>query len=349
MDRFVLIRQHFESHKLADIDAAVRRTLAESGFTSRLKPGAEVAIGVGSRGIANISQIVGAVVAWWREQGMRPFLFPAMGSHGAATAAGQAAVLAKYGITESSMGCRVRSSLAVVQLGNTEQGIKVVMDRTAYRAAGVMFCGRVKPHTDFEGKLESGLFKMMAIGLGKLAGAKHYHDWGYSLGLEQMIRSIGRHVLATGHILGGLAILEDAQHETAHLEAVPAAGMEQREEELLALAKSWMARIPADLDLLIVNECGKNFSGSGMDAKVINRGVWGGVNCWPDKPRVGRVYLRGLSNESYGNASGIGMADVIHRRMLRQVKRQASYINALTASQPASVRTPIHFPITPRR
>jgi hypothetical protein len=351
---FLLVRQHFPSGKLNDIPGAVHTTLSASGMATRLKPGSEVAIGVGSRGIANIDVIVAAAVAWWKAQGMRPFLFPAMGSHGAASAAGQAAVLAKYGITEASMGCPVRSSLAVVELGATPEGIPVVMDRTAYRAAGVMLCGRVKWHTDFSGKLESGLFKMMAIGLGKAVGAKTYHTFAYRMGLdafetgapglEAIIRSVGRQVLTSNRILGGLAILEDSSHDTAHLEAVPVENMERREEELLVLAKTWLPRLPADLDVLIVNEMGKNFSGSGLEAKVINRSVWGNVNLWPGLPRIGRVFVRDLSPLSYGNATGIGMADVVHRRLLKKIRRQPTYVNALTSSQPASIRTPIHFP-----
>ncbi len=340
---FLLVRQHFDSHKLDNISDAVHQTLSASGIGASLKPGSEVAIGVGSRGIAHIDVIVAAAVAWWKAQGMQPFLFPAMGSHGAATPAGQAAVLAKYGITESTMGCPVRSSLAVAELGVTPEGIPVVIDRNAFRAAGVMLCGRVKWHTDFSGAIESGLFKMMAIGLGKVSGAKCYHTYAYRMGLEAMIRSVGRVVLASGHILGGLAILEDSNHDTAIVEAVPATNMERREEQLLALVKTWMPRLPAELDVLMVNEMGKTFSGSGLDTKVINRAVWGDVNPWPGLPRIGRVFVRDLSPLSYGNATGLGMADVIHRRILKNVRRQPTYVNALTSSQPCSIRTPIHF------
>jgi hypothetical protein len=163
------------------------------------------------------------------------------------------------------------------------------------------------------------------------------------MGLEAMIRSVGRVVLGTGRILGGLAIVEDANHDTARVEAVPVENMERREEELLKLAKSWMPRIPVDLDVLMVNELGKNFAGSGLDAKVVNRGVWGALNPWPGQPRIGRIYVRGLSKLSYGNAAGMGMADVVHRRFLKAVKRRPTYQNGLTASQPAAIRTPIHF------
>src|SRR5436190_16160430 len=213
--RLMLVHQKDPDRRIPDVAAEVRKQLAASGFAARVKPGARIAIGVGSRGIHNIATIVRSAVAYWKDQGMRPFLFPAMGSHGAATAAGQADVLAHYGITESSMGCPLVSQLEVVSLGKTAEGIEAFMDKSAYEADGVMLVGRVKWHTDFAGQIESGLFKMMAIGLGKFAGAQRYHAYAYSLGLEQVIRSIGRQVLASGKILGGLAILEDAHHHTA--------------------------------------------------------------------------------------------------------------------------------------
>src|SRR5213083_2846889 len=243
-----LVRQNFPDRAIVDIPTAVRKELNATQFASRLKPGARVAIGVGSRGISNIATIVRGVVDYWKSQGMRPFIFPAMGSHGAATAEGQADVLAHYGIIEETMGCPIVSSLEVVPAGSTPEGISTFMDRNAFESDGVMLVGRVKWHTDFAGKIESGLFKMMAIGLGKFAGAQRYHTYAYHLGLEHVIRSVGRQVLASGKILGGLAILEDANHNTAKLDAVPVEVMEQREEELLAVVKSWMGRLPTDLD-----------------------------------------------------------------------------------------------------
>src|SRR5580765_2485068 len=342
--RLLVVRQKFPDRKIADVAGTVRAQLAASNFTSRLKPGARVAIGVGSRGIHNIATIVYNVVQFWKEQGMQPVLFPAMGSHGAANAAGQAEVLASYGITEATMGCPVISQLEVVSLGKTADGIEAFMDRVAYESDGVMMIGRVKWHTDFAGKIESGLFKMMAIGLGKFAGAQRYHTYAYKLGLEHVIRSVGRQVLASGKILGGLAILEDAHHNTAQLTAVPVEVMEQREEELLALAKSWMGRIPLDLDVLILDEIGKNISGAGMDTKVVNRGVYGEYNPWPDAPRIERIFIRGLSDLSYGNGVGLGMADVVSDRLLRKSDWNHTQINSLTASTPAAIRTPLHFP-----
>lgn len=340
--RLLLVRQNFPDRSLRDVSGSVRAELAGSPFAGLAKPGARIAIGVGSRGISNIATIVRSVVDFWKSKGAKPFLFPAMGSHGAATAEGQADVLAHYGIIEETMGCPVVSSLEVVPLGRTPDGIEAFMDRNAFESDGVMLVGRVKWHTDFAGAIESGLFKMMAIGLGKFAGAQRYHTYAYKLGLEHVIRSIGRQVLGSGKILGGLAVLEDANHNTAQVTAVPVEHMEQREEELLRLAKSWMGRIPMDLDVLILDEIGKNISGAGMDTKVVNRSVHGEYNPWPG-PRFQRIFVRGLSELSYGNGVGLGMADVVSDRLLKKIDWNPTRINSLTASTPAAIRTPVHF------
>jgi hypothetical protein len=342
--RLLLVRQNFPDRRIPDIAAEVRKQLAGTAFAARLKPGSRVAIGVGSRGIHNIATIVRNVVRYWKDQGMQPFIFPAMGSHGAATAAGQAEVLAHYGVTEAAMGCPIVSQLEVVSLGKTADGIEAFMDKEAYDSDGVMVVGRVKWHTDFDGKIESGLFKMMAIGLGKFAGAQRYHAYAYRLGLEHVITSIGRQVLKSGKILGGLAILEDAHHNTAKLDAVPVELMEQREMENLALVKTWMGKIPMDTDILIIDEIGKNISGAGMDTKVANRGVNGEYNPWPNTPRFQRLFVRDLSELTYNSAIGLGMADVVTDRLVNRIDWQPTWINSLTANTPAAIRTPIHFP-----
>lgn len=341
--RMLLVRQNFPDRRIGDIPATVQLEMGQSGFGANLRPGSRIAIGVGSRGIANIATVARAVAQYWIGRGMQPFIFPAMGSHGAATAEGQADVLAHYGIIEETMGCPIVSSLDVVALTKTPDGIQTYMDRNAFEADGVMFLGRVKWHTDFEGTIESGLFKMMAIGLGKFAGAGHYHTYAYKLGLAHVVRSIGREVLKSGKILGGLAILEDAYHNTAQLTAVPAAGMERKEEELLALVKSWMAKIPADLDVLIVDEMGKDISGSGMDTKVVNRGSQGQYNQWPNTPRIERILVRGLSGNTYGNAVGVGLADVVTDRLVQAIDSTPMYINAITSSTLQPAQIPIHF------
>jgi hypothetical protein len=274
---------------------------------------------------------------------MRPFIFPSMGSHGAATPEGQADVLARFGITEHAMGCAIVSRLDVVSLGVTDDGIEVFMDGAAHGADAVMIVGRVKWHTNFSGRVESGLMKMMAIGLGKFAGARKYHTHAQRLGLEHVIRAAGRRVLQSGKMIGGLAILEDAHHHTAKLDAVPADCLEQREEENLALVKSWMPRLPCDLDVLIVDEMGKNISGTGMDAKVVNRGPNSEYNPWPGLPSIRRIFVRALDPETHGNAVGIGMADVTTDRLVRDIDWEPTRVNALSSGMPSRIRVPVHF------
>jgi hypothetical protein len=349
LPRFVLAHQSFPDRTIPNIPERIRTELSSSDFVTRVPAGARIAIGVGSRGIANIATIVKAVAGFWKEHGAKPFIFPAMGSHGAATAEGQADVLAHYGIHEATMGVPVVSSLDVVPIGTTPEGIETFLDKNAYQSDGIFLVSRVKWHTDFSGALESGLFKMMAIGLGKFAGARQYHTFAYRIGLEQMIRSVGASVFASGKVLGGLAIQEGAHHETAGLVAVSSsqglAAMMASEEKLLREVKAWKANLPApDIDVLIVDEIGKNISGAGMDTKVINRSVNGDYNPFPELPIVRRIYARSISDLSYHSGVGLGMADVVHDRLVNDIDWNPTYINSLTASTPACIRTPIHFP-----
>ncbi len=341
--RLLLVRQNFEDRRLADVPAEARHQLDQSGFATSFQPGARIAIGVGSRGIANIAAIVNSVVQYWRSHGMAPFIFPAMGSHGAATPEGQADVLAHFGISEQTMGCPVVSRLDVVSLGKTDDGVEVFMDAAAHAADGVLIVGRVKWHTNFEGRIESGLMKMMAIGLGKFAGAQRYHAHAQRLGLEHVIRTVGRRVLESGRMIGGLAILEDAHHNTARLDAVPAACMERRDEDNLALVKSWMPRLPSDLDVLIVDRMGKNISGTGMDAKVVNRGPGCEYNPWPGLPSIKRIFVRDLDPRTRGNGLGTGLADVTTDRLVSQIDWESTRINALSSGAPSRIRVPTHF------
>lgn len=341
---FVPVRQHFPHRALKDIPGTVHQELAP--VVSRVRAGSRIAIGVGSRGISNLAEIVRGVVDAFRARGISPFLFPAMGSHGAANAAGQAKVLAHYGIEESTMGCPVVSSFDVISLGRTDGGIEVFAGKDAWESDGIFVINRVKWHTSFEGAIESGVAKMMALGLGKIEGARSCHGHARKLGMEAVIRSVAGHLLATGKILGGLAILEDAYHDTAQVTALAAdSGLVEHEAELLRLTKSWMGRIPVPaLDILIVDEIGKNISGTGMDLKVVNRGVHGQYNPWPGAPRIERIFIRSLSELSYGNGVGIGLADVIHDRVLERINVNAGRINATTSGSLAAVRTPLHFP-----
>lgn len=343
IQKVVPVHQEFPDRALPDVAAEVLDQMQAARWAASVRRGSRIAVGVGSRGIRNIDVIVKAVVDFWKSREVKPFIVPVMGSHGAATAQGQADVLTHYGIDERTMGAPVASSLEVVPVGTTPEGIAVSMDRLAFESDGVMLCGRVKWHTDFEGALESGIHKMMAIGLGKWEGAKRYHRWALTLGMEQVIRSVGAVVLSTGKMLGGLAILEDARHNTAGVRALGAAGMVDEEESLLRLVKSWKADLPGEqVDFLIVDEMGKDISGAGMDTKVVNRGG-DGPNLWIHVPIVRRIFVRDLSRNTYGNAIGMGMADVVHDRLVAKVDYESTWVNALTASAPSPGFTPLHF------
>jgi len=241
------------------------------------------------------------------------------------------------------MGCPIVSRLEVVSLGRTADGIEVFMDAKARAADAVMVVSRVKWHTSFTGAIESGMMKMLSIGLGKFAGAQKYHAHGQRLGLEHVIRTAARCVLDTANVVGALAIVEDAYHHTARIDAVPAGCVERRDEEHLALAKSWMPKLPCDLDVLVVDEIGKNISGTGMDAKVVNRGPACEYNSMPELPAIGRIFVRDLDPDSYGNALGIGMADVTTTRVANGIDWEAIRINALSSAMPQKAPLPLHF------
>jgi hypothetical protein len=341
--QLLVVRQKFPDVRVQDVHDETRRQMEQSGFAEQLTPGAAVAIGVGSRGIANIAAIVHSIVEYWRNRDIAPFIFPAMGSHGAATPEGQADVLRRFGITEQSIGCPIVSRLDVMSLGKTQDGVEVFMDAAAYAADAVMIVARVKWHTTFSGRLESGLMKMMAIGLGKFAGAQKYHTHAQRLGLEHIVRTAGRYVLQSGKMIGGIAIVEDAYHHTARIEAVPARCMEQRDEENLALAKSWMPKLPCGLDVLIVDRMGKNISGTGMDAKVVNRGPACEYNPWPGLPSIQRIFVRDLDPKTHGNAMGVGMADVTTDRLVGAINWEPTRVNALSSGLPSRIRLPVHF------
>lgn len=348
--RLITLRQQYPSRALADPVTAARQALAAAALGAEpgrgLRPGMRVGVGAGSRGIANYAAIVAAVCAHLRELGCRPFIFPCMGSHGGATAEGQVAVLHSAGITEEAMGAPIFSALEPRALGpSAGVGMPVYMDRHAWEADAFLLVNRIKPHTDFSGALESGICKMLAMGIGKHRGAQTYHAHAVRGGrYEEAIREASAAVLATGKCLGGLALLEDAYHQSARIEWLAASDLPAREEALLAEVKTWQPRIPvAALDLLIVDEIGKEISGAGMDTKVINRGVHGEANAWPGVARIERIYARGLSARTYGNAVGVGMAEAVSQRLAAAMDPAATRVNALTASTPRNVRLPLVF------
>jgi Lactate racemase N-terminal domain len=337
------IRQTFEGPAVADIPAAVQAELARVDVASVIKPGQTVALTAGSRGITNIATIVKATADYLKTVGAKPFVIPAMGSHGGGTADGQLDVLRHYGITEDSMGVPLRASMEVVQIGETPDGLPVWLDKYASEADHIGVINRVKPHTDFSGAIESGLFKMMTIGLGKYHGAQHYHRANVQYGYEHVIRTVGRTVLKHARIAFGLGIIENGYDQTAVIRAVRAAQFEATELELQALSKQLAARLPLDfIHLLIVEEMGKNISGTGMDTKVIGR-IMNIIEPPPTRPRILRIYVRDLHDDSYGNAMGVGLADFVSRRLVNKIDPRATYINGLTGLSPESARIPITF------
>ncbi len=304
--------------------------------------GGEVAIGAGSRGIANLATIVRGVVESVSELGYEPFVFPAMGSHGGATADGQREMLASLGVTEESIGCEIRSSMNVIEVGETpDRGVPVVADSHAAAADAIIPINRVKPHTDYDGTVESGLSKMIVIGMGKQRGARIAHEWAVDWSLRNMIPEITGQLLDSLPIVGGVAIVEDQHDDTAIIEGVPQAGFLHREAELLEIAYDIMPTLPFDeIDVLVVDEQGKDISGQGMDTNVIGRRPFAIQEPEPDSPDIKRIYTRGVTETSHGNAMGMGSADFAHANLLSELDASSTLINAITASTTRGVRLP---------
>lgn len=334
------LRQSFQGPTVDDVPTAVREALGALNLETRIRPGETVAVAVGSRGITNIDLIVSAAVHVLKTLGLRPFIVPAMGSHGGATAEGQKDVLRHLGITEATAGCPLRSSMEAVQIGGALD-LPVFLDRNASEADHIVFVSRVKPHTDFTADIESGLHKMMAMGIGKQIGARQYHAAAIQHGYATVIKEVAQEVLRQAPVLCGLAIVENGNDQTAKVTAVLPAEFEAAERALLAEAKAWMARLPFDpIDLLIIDEMGKNISGTGMDTNVTGYPY---VQKAGERPHVRRIFVRELRPESCGNAIGIGMADFTTARLASSIDRHATYVNALTASAPEAARVPVYF------
>jgi hypothetical protein len=343
--RIVRIRQHFEGPRVTDVAAAVTAALEPLDLGRRIRPGQSVALTAGSRGIANIPVILRGTAAFLRKLGARPFLVPAMGSHGGGTAEGQRHLLESYGITEEFVGAPIRASMEVVPVGETAEGFPVVLDRHAAEADHIGVVARVKPHTGYHGPIESGLLKMMMIGLGKHQGALAYHRILLDCPYDQVVRSVGRTVMARAPIAFGLAVVENAHDQTAVVEGVAPETFEQREEQLLALAKRLLGRLPlARADLLIVDEIGKDVSGSGMDTNVVGRKRAFRTQPPPEgQPAMRLIFVRGLSEHTHGNATGIGLADFTTTRLVQSMNYRTTVINCLTAGYPEGAFVPVHF------
>lgn len=338
LPRVALVEQRIETPPaLTNIREGVREALGSVGL-----PTGTVAIGVGSRGVARIDEVVAALVEVLKEAGARPFVVPAMGSHGASSAEGQKRVLAHLGVSEERVGCPVRATMETVKIGETPAGVEVFMDRNAHdEADSVIVVNRVKPHTAFRGTVESGPTKMLAIGLGKQRGAHSIHSAGWE-NIHRTIPEAARVAVETGKVAFGLATVENAHEEPCKIAAIPAADLEAGEAPLLEEAKANLARLPFDeMDVLVIDEIGKNISGDGADPNVTGRYA---TTAASGGPRVQRMVYLGLTEETGGNANGLGMADVVTERLVAAMDRPSTYMNALTSTTPAPVKIPMTMP-----
>ena len=339
----VRIQQHFNTSPIEDIPTKVRTELAGIQPQKIIARGDTVAITAGSRGIANLAVIMAEIVRELKKIGAKPFIIPAMGSHGGATPEGQKKILEHYGITQKTMGVPVKSSLSVVQVGSTPDSIPVYLDRNASKADHIVVVNRVKPHTDFKGKFESGLMKMMVIGLGKQKGADHYHNVIVRRGHYPVLLSVAREILQRCPVAFGVALVENQRDETQIIRAIPAAEIESTEYQLLKKAKRLFPRIPVDpIDLLIVDRMGKEISGTGMDQNVIGRSVIP-YHRPSIKNDIMRIFVRDLTADSEGNATAIGNADFTTKRLVDKIDHHATYMNAVTSSCPEAVRIPPYY------
>jgi hypothetical protein len=336
--KMVPVKQNFPRPRVDNVPARVRELIEREEIKSTIKPGMEIAITCGSRGIANIKFIIREICTCVKERGAKPFIVPSMGSHGGATAEGQREIIESYGVTEEFCGAPIRSCMDVRRIGSTEDGRDVFIDKIASEADGIIVAGRVKPHTDFRGPYESGLMKMMVIGLGKQRGAETFHEEGP----EHMARNLqlyGKAILENAPILFGIAILENAYDETAKIEALLADEFIDKEPELLLEARTLMPKsYIQDVDLLIVDRIGKDISGDGMDPNITGRFcnpyVSGGMN-------AKKIAILDLTDETHGQMVGLGYGDVTTRRCLEKCDFEASYPNALTTTTFIPFRVPI--------
>ena len=343
LPRQCLVAPTLEHHALGDPMRVLAERL-EASWAGEAWTGKRVAVAVGSRGIDRIGDVARVVVGWLTAHGASVFVMPAMGSHGGASSEGQRELLEGYGVTEAALGVPIDASMEVTEIGETASGVRVVVSSAALAADVVVLVNRIKPHTDFDSPLVgSGLLKMSAIGLGKAEGAIRNHFAAARVGHERVILEVSDVVLGRLARVHGVALLEDGGHQLARVEVLEGAAFRSHEPALLKQARDWMPMLPVpDVDVLIVDAIGKNISGTGMDTNIVGRGV----DLRPRQNRssdVRAIYLRGLTPESHGNAIGIGLADVVSSRLVRQMDPVSTYTNAVSAMTPAPARISMHF------
>jgi len=339
----IRLRQTFDRTMVTDIPGAVQAELKKLALGQRVRPGQRIALTGGSRGVANIALILKSAADYLKSLGARPFIFPAMGSHGGATAEGQTAMLAHYHVTEAFTDAPILSSMETVEISKTQDGVPVFIDKNAFEADGIIVVNRIKPHTKFKAPIESGLMKMMAIGMGKQKGAEYYHKAAIQYTFPKIIVDVGREVLKKVPILCGLGLVENGYDQTAAIAAVLPDELEKKEKELLILAKRMMPRLPfTEIDLLIIDEMGKDISGTGIDPNVTgrNRDILG---VFPHPVNVRRLFVRDLTPFSGGNATGIGLADLTTKRLVDKIDRLSTYMNCITGISLEKAAIPMHI------
>ena len=342
LPEMIKVRQIYEAPVVKNISEEIRRQFGQLTLPERLKKGSKVAVACSSRGIANYDLIVKETVNCLCGAGFDPFLFPAMGSHGAATAQGQKKVLENYGLTEKTTGVPIRSSLKTIRIGAIEKDIPILIDSMACQADQIVLINRIKSHTEFEHEFESGLLKMMAIGLGKKEGASIYHKAFMIYGYPRIILSAAKQILDTGKIMFGVGIVENGYAQTAKISVIPGDEIINQEKKLLRIAKQLSPRLPFEsVDLLIIDEMGKDISGSGFDTKVVGRILMPLVAKEPESPKVKRILVCDLTEKTAGNADGVGIADFVTRRLVDKIDFQALYVNALTGGEPEHAKIPL--------
>ena len=338
------VRQTFDATRVDDVPAEVHAQLARLELGKKVRPGQSVAVAAGSRGIANIAAITRAIVEHIKGLGAKPFIVPAMGSHGGGTAEGQRQLLKSYGVTEEFVGCPIRASMETVVVGRATEGFPIYFDRLAFEADHVLVCNRIKPHTGFTGPIESGLMKMLLIGLGNREGANIYHRAIRDFSFDRIIRSAAGEVLSRCHVLAGLAIVENAYDETARIEAVRPEQFMAREPELLVLAKRWLPRLPFPrVDVLLIDRIGKDISGTGLDPNVVGRKFNEHEALEAEWPKVRRICLRSLTEASHGNAIGLGIAEFCRSQLLRQTDPVVTRLNGLTSGHLSAIMTSLDY------
>jgi hypothetical protein len=335
-----VVEQRWETDPVEDVRGRARDAVAGLDLSS-VPAGGEIAVGAGSRGVANLPALVGGVVAELDRRGYEPFVVPAMGSHGGATPEGQRETLESLGVTPETVGCEVRATMDTVEVGETpERGVPVRFDAYAAAADGVLPINRVKPHTDFSGDVESGLSKMLVIGFGKQTGAKTAHEHAVDWSFRRMIPEIAGLIVDRLPVVGGVAVVEDQHDDTALVEGVPPADFLDREVELLETAYDLLPTLPfEELHVLVLDQIGKDVSGSGMDTNVVGRLNFGPEPA-PEEPAIDRIYVRSLTDASHGNASGVGMADLVHEDAAAAWDPEPTLINTLTSSAIRGARLP---------